>query len=273
MARLSAASLRINATLDLDTVLGEVVESARVLTGARYGLITAVDDAGHPRDLVTSGITPETHERMANWADGPRLFEHFRDLHGSLRLPDAPTYIQSLGFATDLLPSGAFQCTPMRHRGVLVGHFFLVEKDAGLEFTDEDEEILLLFAAQAATAIANARAYQDERRARSDLEALVETSPVGVAVLDARTGQPVSFNREARRIVEGLRGEGQPPEQLLEVLTCQRADGQEVSLSEFPLGAGVPERDGSSRRGDRALGSRRPEREDVDQCNADPWRG
>ena len=235
MSRLSAASLRINASLDLDTVLGEVVEGARVLTGSHGGLITTVDDSGHPRGLVSSGFSPEMHERLANWADGPRLFEHFRELPGMLRLSDGTTYIRSLGFSTDLLPSGPFLGTPMRHRDVLIGHFFLVKKAGVREFTDEDQEILMLFASQAATAIANARSYRDEHRARADLEALVDTSPVGVAVFDARTGQPVSFNREARRIAEGLRGEGQPPEQLLEVLTCQRADGQEVSLAELQL--------------------------------------
>ena len=233
MSRLSAASLRINASLDLDTVLGEVVEGARVLTGSDYGLITTVDDSGHPRGLVSSGFSPEMHEGLANWADGPRLFEHFRELPGMLRLSDGPTYIRSLGFSTDLLPSGPFLGTPMRHRGVLIGHFFLVKKAGVREFTGEDQETLMLFASQAATAIANARAYQDEHRARADLEALVDTSPVGVAVFDARTGQPVSFNREAQRIVKGLRTEGQPPEQLMEVITCRRADGQEVSLPEF----------------------------------------
>ena len=42
------------------------------------------------------------------------------------------------------------------------------------------------------------------RRARADLEALVETCPVGVVVLDAATGALASFNREARRITAGL---------------------------------------------------------------------
>ena len=80
-----------------------------------------------------------------------------------------------------------------------------------------------------------ARTYRDERRARADLEALVETSPVGVVVFDAGTGHAVSFNREARRIVEVLRTPGSAPEQLLEVIRCRRADGREVSLAEFPL--------------------------------------
>ena len=93
----------------------------------------------------------------------------------------------------------------------------------------------MLFAAQAATAIANARTYRDENRARADLEALVDTSPVGVAVFNARTGQPVLINREARRIVEGLSLAGHSAEQLLGVVKCRRADGREIALEELPL--------------------------------------
>ena len=56
---LSAAILRISATLDLETVLAEVVESARRLTGARYGVIATVDETGAPtRESVFSGFTP-----------------------------------------------------------------------------------------------------------------------------------------------------------------------------------------------------------------------
>ncbi len=123
----------------------------------------------------------------------------------------------------------------MRHRGVHVGNFYLVEKEGGEPFTDEDEEILVLFASQAATAIANARTYRAEQRARADLEALIETSPVGVVVFDVGTGRPVSLNREAMRIVESLCAPGQSAEQLLEVITYRRADGREIALDQLPL--------------------------------------
>ena len=237
ISALSAASLRINASLDLDTVLHEVVESARALTGARYGAIVTIDEAGEPKDFVTSGLTDEAHRQLVEWPDGPRLFEHFRDLPGVLRLPDVPAYVRTLGFASDRLPSTTFQGTPMRHRGRHVGNFYLVEKESGAEFTSEDEEVLVLFASQAAAAIANARTYRDERRARADLEALVETSPVGVVVFEGRTGTLVSLNREATRIVERLRRPDQPTEALLEVITCRRADGREIALDRFPLSA------------------------------------
>ena len=67
----------------------------------------------------------------------------------------------------------------------------------------------------------------------------MNTAPVGVLVFDARTGNPVSVNREARRIVSGLCEPGGTAEQLLEVLTFRRADGREVSLEEFPLAQGL----------------------------------
>ena len=235
ISALSAASLRISASLDLETVLSEVVESARALTGARYGAIATIDEAGAPQDFVTSGFTADEHRKLVEWPDGPRLFEFFRDLPGPLRIPDVPAHVRSLGFSPDRLPSKTFQGTPMRHRGVHVGNFYLVEKAGGEPFTDEDEEILVLFASQAATAIANARTYRAEQRARADLEALIETSPVGVVVFDGQTGDLVSLNREARRIVEGLCLPGQSAEQLLKTITCRRADGREVALDRLPL--------------------------------------
>ncbi len=235
ISRLSAAVLRISASLDVDAVLHEIVESARALTGARYGCITTIDEDGRVRDFVTSGITAEEHRRIAAWSDEPQLFEHLRDLPGPLTLGKTRDYVRSLGFPADLLPPGTLQATPMRHRGVHIGNFFLADKAGGEEFTDDDEETLVLFASQAAAAVANARTYRREQRARADLEALVETSPVGVVVFDARAGRPVSLNREARRIVGRLRAGGGSTEELLGLMTCRRGDGREVSLKEFPL--------------------------------------
>jgi len=70
---------------------------------------------------------------------------------------------------------------------------------------------------------------------RADLETLIDISPVGVVVLDARSGHPVSCNREARRIVSGLLDHGQTVAELLPAMTCRFADGREVALDQFPL--------------------------------------
>ena len=58
---------------------------------------------------------------------------------------------------------------------------------------------------------------------------------MGVVAFDAKSGRPVSFNREMRRIVESLRMPGCPPEQHREVLSFRRADGRAFSLSEVPV--------------------------------------
>ena len=235
-AVLGSAILRINASLDLDAVLREVVESARALTGARYGVIATVDEAGAPdKGVVLSGFTEEEEWELRSWPGNMALFGHLRGLPGPLRLADLAGYVRALGIEPAPTFSRTFQGTPMRHRGAEVGHFFLADKADSELFTDEDEEVLTLFASQAASAVANARTHRAEQRARADLEALVETSPVGVVVFDARSGQKVSFNREARRIAERLRTPGHPIEQLLEVLTFRRADGRETSLRELSI--------------------------------------
>ena len=240
LSRLSEASLRINQSLDLDTVLQGVLDSARSLTGARYGVLTLLDDSGEVRDFLSSGMTAEEAGQLWELPGGTLLFEYLNGISEPLRLPDLLGHIRSLGLPEfrpplALGPVVSFLAAPVLHRGERAGNVYVAEKEAGVAFTREDEETLVMFASQAALVIANARTHREEQRARTDLETLINTSPVGVAVFDARTGAPVSFNREARRIVDGLREPDQSPEQLLEVLTVRRADGREVSLMELPL--------------------------------------
>ena len=236
LSRLTDATLRINTSLDLNTVLREVVEGARALTGARFGVVATIDEHGQPQDFLSSGLGPAEHERMDAWAEGPRLFGHLRDLPAPLRVASLGEYVGSLGIPSSRLPAtGPFLGMPMRHRGAHVGNFFLCEKEGGHPFTDEDEETLVLFATQAATAIANARTFREEHRARSDLEALIETSPVGVLVIDAATGRIELHNREFARIAALLLTEGQSFDGLLEVITWRRGDGREFSLTDSPL--------------------------------------
>lgn len=211
------------------------MDIARELTDASFGVIAIIGEAGRPEEFVTSGFSPDEHQLMTNWPGRARLFKHFRSLPGPLRLPDLGSYVRSLGFSLDLARPKTFQGMPMRHGGVHVGNFLLGDKAGGGEFTGEDEEVLVLFASQAAIAVANARRYRAEQRARADLEALVNTTPVGVVVFDAQTGRPVSLNEETRRIFDHLRMSGRSAEQLLDLVTVTRADGREHALAELPL--------------------------------------
>ena len=240
LSKLSEASLRINASLDFDTVLSGVLASACSLTGARYGVNTLLDGSGEVQNFLAHGMPPEQAQELWEMSDPQPLFEYLSSTSEPLRIRDFHAHIKGLGLPEFHLPIPtrpvlSFLCAPIRHLNELVGHIYLGDKGGEQEFTSEDEEILVVFASQAALVIANARRYRDEQRARADLEALVNTSPVGVLVFNARSGEVMLINREARRIVSGLHGPDGSAEQILEVLIVRRSDGREVSLQEFPL--------------------------------------
>ena len=241
LSRLSGASLRINESLDLDAVLQGVLDSARSLTDARYALITTFDDSGAVQDFLVSGMTVEESQRLWEMPEGRRFFAYLSSIPGPLRVPDFAAHTKEVGLPEfhPPVPVSSFLAAPVRHGGVGVGNIHVAKGEPGEEFSQEDEETLVMFASQVTLVVANARRHRRERLARADLETLIDTSPVGVVVFDAVTGTPVSFNREMRRMLEDLRAQqGGSVEQLLDVLTVRRADGREISLEDFPL-AGV----------------------------------
>ncbi len=67
-----------------------------------------------------------------------------------------------------------FLGVPILLRGVAYGNLYLTEKEGGGAFTDEDEELTQLLAAQAAVAIENTRLYETSTRWLRHLESLNE---------------------------------------------------------------------------------------------------
>ena len=132
---LAEAILEISASLDPDTVVRKVVEEARRLTGARLGIIATIDESGAPGEHFFSGYTPEEQRELLAWPHALELFEHFRELAGPLRQAGFAGYARALGLTPLASFPGAFQGTPMRHRGESVGYLFLGGKADGGAFT------------------------------------------------------------------------------------------------------------------------------------------
>ena len=239
LSGLNEATLRITASLDFSAVLQEIIDGARALTGARYGALLVLDHLGGIGDLITSGITPEEIARIKAEPKVLGLLQYLNEIEGPLRLRDIASHPRSVGFPEGHPPMKSFLGTPVVHRGQRLGNIYLTEKDASREFTLEDEETLTLFASHAAVAIANARAYQSERQAKADLEALVDTSPVGVLVFDAKTLDLVSLNQETRRIVRGLSGLGRSRDDLLSVVSFRYPDGRKIPPEELPTARAI----------------------------------
>ena len=233
LAGLNEASLQINEDLDLDTVLQEIVSSAQSLTDAQYGAITTIDDEGQLQDLLISGMTPEeTRVLVEDLPGGQALFDHLTSFEEPFRTADLAAHTRSVGFPDGYL-TDTFLGTRICDRHSHIGNIYIGGKNGGLEFTQEDEDTLGMFATQAAMAIANARRYGDEQRAKADLEALINTSPVGVLVFDAQSGDVVRFNREARRLLGGETSTDALG-RLLRKTRFLRMDGREIPRPELP---------------------------------------
>ena len=234
LLRLSEASLRVGGSLDLDAVLSEALDGARALTGARYGVLTLSDESGDLQTFVSSGLTPEEREALFAMSGGDALFDFLSNVQEPVRFADFPSEaIKLTGVASEeLMDVKTFLGAPIMDGDVRIGNFYLGRQEGDREFSDADAETLALFASHAAVAIGNARRHRDEQRARARLEALIDTSPVGVVVLDAKTASIESFNREAMRIAGVLQDAGQSLEQFIGTVTVQRA-GRDMSVGEL----------------------------------------
>ena len=169
------ASIALNAELSLDNLLQKLVESAASLTGARYAALGVIDDTGAALErFVTAGIDEETRTTIG---DPPRgrgiLGVLIREAH-PLRLTHLGEDPRSVGFPPGHPPMESFLGVPVTLRGVAYGNLYLTEKANG-EFTEDDEELVGLLAAQAAVAIENARLYESATRWSRQLETLHET--------------------------------------------------------------------------------------------------
>ena len=234
LSRLSEASLRVSETLDVNTVLKEVIDNARELTDARYGALLTYDQSGGIQDFITSGLSAEEIESLNVLPKGLGLLGYMNEMREPLRLSDISSHPSSVGFPENHPPMKTFLGMPIRYQDEHVGNIYLTEKGGGGEFTGEDQEVLVMFASQAGAAISNARRYREQQQARADLEALINISPVGVLVFDGRTGDLVSANDETRRLVGRLNAPGRSLRQLLQVMALRRADGSDIPIRELP---------------------------------------
>ena len=102
----------------------------------------------------------------------------------NLRLHDLSEHPRSVGFPPGHPPMNTFLGVPILLRGVAYGNLYLTEKDGGGDFTDEDEELVSLLAAQAAVAVENARLYESATSWSHQLESLNEIGGALVGELE-----------------------------------------------------------------------------------------
>ncbi|MGH3020624.1 MAG: GAF domain-containing protein [Gaiellaceae bacterium] len=169
------AGIALSSELSLDGLLQRLVETAAELTGARYAALGVIDKAGQALErFLTTGIDPETHAAIGDLPRGRGILGVLIREGQTLRLHDIADDPRSVGFPLHHPPMQTFLGVPIRLRGVAYGNLYLTEKEGGGDFTEEDEELTQLLAAQAAVAIENARLYESSTRWLRQLESLNE---------------------------------------------------------------------------------------------------
>jgi GAF domain-containing protein len=242
LALLSRSSREISASLDQPTVLEAVVDAACRLTSARYGALAVFDEAGLVLKFITRGVTEEQREGMGSSPVGRGLLGWLQHSQEPLRVANLGSHPESSGFPPGHPSMTSFLGVPIRQGDEALGNIYLTEKLGEAEFSQDDEDLLVHFAAQAAIAIRNARRFQSEQESRLEaeavrnrLETLVNTSPVGVLVADAASGDVVLGNREAERLL----GISDRPDDIKSALDSaavfRQQDGREMEPEEQPL--------------------------------------
>jgi signal transduction histidine kinase len=179
------AGVALASELSLDAVLQRIVEAAAELTGATYAALGVIDETGRAlAQFVVTGIDEETQAAIGDPPHGRGILGALIHDAKPLRLENIADDPRSVGFPPDHPPMRTFLGVPILLRGVAYGNLYLTEKEGGVPFSDEDEELVQLLSAQAAVAIENARLYEAATRWLKQLESLNEIASALVSEVE-----------------------------------------------------------------------------------------
>ena len=162
------AGIALASELDLDAVLRKLVDTAASLTGARYAALGVLSRDGRALDrFLTTGLSDAERDAIGTLPRGRGVLGLLITDARPVRLPDISADARAVGFPAHHPPMRTFLGVPILLRGTAYGNLYLTEKEGGVEFTAEDEELVTLLAAQAAVAIENARRVERDVLARA----------------------------------------------------------------------------------------------------------
>jgi signal transduction histidine kinase len=161
---LSDVLLAVASERSVASILQKLVHAARELAGARYAALGVPDGEGGFAQFITSGMSekliaamgplPRTHGLLGAMLESERPYRT-QDIHDDPRFK---------GWWPRQHPDmHSFLGVPIVARSGVIGAFYLTEKLGVPEFDEDDEKVIVMLAAHAATTIENARLYERSR--------------------------------------------------------------------------------------------------------------
>jgi signal transduction histidine kinase len=178
LRRLMEVGPALIAELDMETLLDRLLDTAREVTRARFAALGVLDHRRQRLErFLTRGLSEAEELAVGERPRGNGILGILITDARPLRLAELAAHPQSFGFPTGHPPMSSFLGVPILIGGAAWGNLYLTDKDGG-QFTEEDEEAVVILASWAAIAIEHGRllsaagARQDElERALRGLEA------------------------------------------------------------------------------------------------------
>jgi signal transduction histidine kinase len=230
LRHLVEANLAVGSEASLDDVLQKTVEVAARLVGARYAALGVLDRTGsHLERLFTTGIDDTTRALIGGLPSDHGVLRILLREARPVRVADVTKEQHFLGYPPGHPPMRSFLGVPIFVRGVVYGDLYLAEKEDG-EFTEEDEEIVTLLAAQTGITIEKVQIHEGAVHWIHQLEALDELTH---HVLEKREDVSRLLELVVRRLRELIRAR--------EVLVSVPAasGGLRVAAADGEAGAGL----------------------------------
>jgi signal transduction histidine kinase len=178
------------AELDVDIVLDRVLESAQGLTEARYAALGVLSASKTElQRFLTRGIDEDTRAAIGALPRGRGVLGALIEDPAPLRIGDVDEHPLSYGFPAGHPPMNSFLGVPIMVGGEPYGNLYLTEKARGEQFTEEDEQALLVLAEFAGVAIDHACRYTGASERTDELERTVATLEATTQIARALGGE------------------------------------------------------------------------------------
>lgn len=194
---LLSAGVAVFSERSLDRVVQQVVDSAREVVGARYAALGVLaPDRKSLSQFVTSGVSEAERRRIGELPTGRGLLGLVIRDPRPIRTADITKHPKRYGFPRHHPPMKSFLGVPILSRDEVFGNMYLTEKIGATEFSLEDQAIAILFAAQAAAAIENARLNDESQRLVRQVSEMQRQRDLSFAMM----------NHELRNALTGVYG-------------------------------------------------------------------
>ncbi len=227
LAALHRASLELVREISLESLLERLARTACEQVGARYAAVGVVDDRGELEHFITVGMTEHEISLMDHLPRGLGLIGALMRSRYPIRIPDIAADPRSVGFPRNHPAMASFLGVPIRQGDMQLGQIYLTNKLDAAEFSKDDELVIEMLAAYAATAISNANMYRKlierDRSLTQRNESLALINSLA-STLSSATGVPEILEYTLDRLTDYLHIE------VLEVY-LREEDGQALKRS------------------------------------------